>query len=260
MDLEEIFNKNLDAAFILTPVESHYQICSSLIANGIHVFVEKPPAASAVETRKLAELAENNQRVFMVGFNRRFAPLVEYAKTMFSKEQIRMCILEKHRPGIQDRDLAEAYREDLIHQIDLLRFLCGEGKPLSTHGHNQNGMHVSSASLLETEAGGIGVIAGARESAAWQDRVTIIGAGKNLVLNLFQKAELMIENEAPVSWSLEVENQRSELRVRGFEKEFEHFFDCVRNQGKPLTDGYEAYRTQLLQESLVALWDSSKGE
>jgi predicted dehydrogenase len=44
-----------------------------------------------------------------------------------------------------------------------------------------------------------------------------------------------------------------ELTERGFHDEIQHFFDCVRTRKQPMTDGYEAARTQELEEALVAL-------
>jgi virulence factor len=44
-----------------------------------------------------------------------------------------------------------------------------------------------------------------------------------------------------------------ELTERGFSGAIEHFFECVRQRQTPLTDGYEAARTQQLVEDMVAI-------
>src|SRR6185295_13893308 len=57
----------IDAVVVATPIKSHYQIASLLLASGKHVLVEKPLAASAEECRGLIDLADRLGRVLMVG-------------------------------------------------------------------------------------------------------------------------------------------------------------------------------------------------
>lgn len=256
--LEDLISAEVDAAFILTPVPSHFDLCVTLLENGIHVFVEKPPARSSTETLTMARMAEEKGLVLMVGFNRRYAPLVESAQSLMEREDIRLCTVEKHRPGIQDRDLPEAYREDLIHQIDLLRYFCGEMTPLSTASVYRDNKIISAVSVLEGSHQCLGVLKASRESGSWQERVTLIGSGKSVQMDMFQKATLVEGEQERVIWRAESETHVEHLRERGFRGEIEHFLGCVKEHKTPLTDGFEAAKTQSLQEKLAEIDDQTR--
>ncbi|MET0886900.1 MAG: Gfo/Idh/MocA family oxidoreductase, partial [Mycetocola sp.] len=70
LDAEE-----LDAVFVLTPRSEHVAAVESALRAGVDVFCEKPLASSTAESVRLAELADEQDRILMVGLNRRFAPV-----------------------------------------------------------------------------------------------------------------------------------------------------------------------------------------
>jgi len=247
----EFLNSGIKAAFILTPVDSHFELCAKLLDEGIHVFVEKPPTTSAKETLQIAQKAQEKELVFMVGFNRRYSTPVLKVLDQIKEDQIRLCVVEKHRPSHQERDLAETYREDLIHQVDLLRMFCGELIPTSTTSTQVEGNLLSSISSLKNSTHGLGVVLHSRESGRWQERVTIIGNEKTLQVNMFQSViEIDSDRSKPI-WVSQSNN--TQLDDRGFREEINHFLNCVNTNANPLTNGFEAAKSQELQEQLVAL-------
>jgi len=40
---------DVDCVFVLTPVDSHYEVCSHFLSKGVHVFCEKPPCMNLYE-------------------------------------------------------------------------------------------------------------------------------------------------------------------------------------------------------------------
>src|SRR5258708_2966031 len=60
-------DSQVDAVVVATPVRTHYELGSFLLASGKHVFIEKPLAQTAKECEKLIDLAARNNRVLMVG-------------------------------------------------------------------------------------------------------------------------------------------------------------------------------------------------
>ncbi len=64
---EVIHGGRVDAVIIATPTRTHHALASQALAAGLHVFVEKPLAASTAECRELIELAEHHERVLFVG-------------------------------------------------------------------------------------------------------------------------------------------------------------------------------------------------
>lgn len=66
---------------IATRHNLHADLTMRALASGKHVFVEKPLATGEAELSRLVEAVRNSDRLLMVGFNRRFAPLAVEAKS-----------------------------------------------------------------------------------------------------------------------------------------------------------------------------------
>lgn len=251
--MEALGDQNITAAFVLTPAESHFEICKWLLKKDIHVYVEKPATTSSKVTLELAKLADEQRRIFMVGFNRRYAPLVEKAKPLIASSDIRMCVIEKHRPTVQPRGFEETYTEDLIHQIDLLRYFCGELLPIQTSVHTSKGEFISAVSCLRTESGGHAILIASRESGRWLENVSIHGANTSIRLKMFQELRVTREDGERISGNGEGGSWSSHLVERGFHAEIQHFLDCIHKDQVPLTNGFEAAKSEELLETLVEL-------
>src|SRR4030042_2152935 len=65
--LDGLLDQQLDAAFVLTSNETHYNFTKRLLENRIDVFSEKPAASTSLEAKELAELADKHGKVLMIG-------------------------------------------------------------------------------------------------------------------------------------------------------------------------------------------------
>ena len=77
-------DKTLDAVFIVTRHHTHADLVCRALETGKVVFVEKPLALTREELDRIVEVIANtgNDRL-MVGFNRRFAPLLTQMRSQF---------------------------------------------------------------------------------------------------------------------------------------------------------------------------------
>jgi predicted dehydrogenase/threonine dehydrogenase-like Zn-dependent dehydrogenase len=77
-------DKSLDAIFIVTRHHTHADLVCRALETGKAVFVEKPLALTSDELQRIIDVAAKtgNDRL-MVGFNRRFAPLLAQMKSRF---------------------------------------------------------------------------------------------------------------------------------------------------------------------------------
>jgi predicted dehydrogenase len=77
-------DRTLDAIFIVTRHHTHADMVCRALETGKAVFVEKPLALTREELDRIAEvIAKTGNDRLMVGFNRRFAPLLVHMKTQF---------------------------------------------------------------------------------------------------------------------------------------------------------------------------------
>ncbi|MES9681977.1 Gfo/Idh/MocA family oxidoreductase [Gottfriedia acidiceleris] len=117
--VDELLEKNIDAAFVTTATEAHYMITKKLLLNGINVYIDKPISMNFKETEQIVNLAKEQGKIVMVGFNRRFTPRVKEL-TMHGKASL--IIMQKNRfnfPEYTRRFVVE----DFIHVVDTLRYL-----------------------------------------------------------------------------------------------------------------------------------------
>jgi predicted dehydrogenase len=131
-------NERVDAVVIATRHDTHARLASAALAAGKHVFVEKPLALTleevdAVESAWQAAAARGAPRLLMVGFNRRFAPLVQQMKALLAPLAAPMAIVYTVNAGAippehwtQDRETGGGrIVGEACHFIDLARFLVG---------------------------------------------------------------------------------------------------------------------------------------
>ncbi len=74
--MDELIEKDIDAAFVSTATEAHFEIAEKLLTNGINVYIDKPISMHFQETEGIVQLAKDVGKIVMVGFNRRFIPKV----------------------------------------------------------------------------------------------------------------------------------------------------------------------------------------
>lgn len=60
----------------------------------------------------------------MIGFNRRYAPVITAAKEAWKGSMPDVIIAQKNRPQTE----YHATLENAVHMIDLMRYFCGEAK------------------------------------------------------------------------------------------------------------------------------------
>lgn len=72
-DWDEFVN-NIDAAYVASPHETHYEYSRKLLLSGKHVLCEKPAALKKEQVRELIDIAQNNQLVYMEALKTAYCP------------------------------------------------------------------------------------------------------------------------------------------------------------------------------------------
>jgi predicted dehydrogenase len=144
--VEDIFQSDVDGIIIATPVRTHYQLAKQALLHGKHVLVEKPLTTSVAEAEELVALAEQQQRILMVGHTFEYNPAVnELRKLVQSGDLGKIYCIEAERVnlGLFRSDINVIW--DLApHDISILLYLLGK-KPerikVQAHAHVQTHIH-----------------------------------------------------------------------------------------------------------------------
>jgi len=135
-DAAEIFSDSeIDAVVIATRHDSHAALAEAALAAGKHVFVEKPLCLNEAELMRIETLLAKSSAhpLVMVGFNRRFAPLiVEMRRLLTGTAGPSALIATVNAGALPDKHWAKDSETgggrllgEGIHFVDLLRHLAG---------------------------------------------------------------------------------------------------------------------------------------
>jgi predicted dehydrogenase len=89
-DVSKLADLDLDAAFVTTPIPSHFSVTKALYANNVvrNVFVEKTLADNFEQASELTKLASKSGGVNMVGYLRRFYVTFRKARELLLQKAI----------------------------------------------------------------------------------------------------------------------------------------------------------------------------
>lgn len=245
-DVGELFSrqKKVNAAFVHTATESHVEIVSRLLENGIHTYVDKPLAYTYEESRGLVELAERTGRILMVGFNRRFAPMYS---SLPSTECPQLIILQKNRL-LQPDPARRFVFDDFIHVVDTLRYLApGEPRNVRVSSLQKGGL-LHQVVLQWDSVGGAVVGIMNRDNGVTEETLEVMRPGnKWVVRDLSETVHYSGGEERRHRFN----DWDSILLRRGFEQIVDHFLACAVGAA-PSIAGRDALQTHALCEQVVA--------
>jgi predicted dehydrogenase len=129
----ELLAKTCDAAVIATTTSSHYEIARALLAEGLHLFIEKPITTTVEEADELIRLEAENRVRIQVGHIERFNPALRAVESYIGRP---MYIQAERLTGFSRRVTDVSVVLDLmIHDIDLvLSLIPSEIKHISASG------------------------------------------------------------------------------------------------------------------------------
>lgn len=151
--LDTILNDNeVKGVFVCTSPQSHYEICSRVIAAGKYLFVEKPPCQTLEQLKNLVAAAADQRRVAMVGMQKRYSPLTHTLKKRLQKaEPISYSML--YHTGIYPE--GNPFTDLFIHPLDLAIYIFGDAEIKAVQGSDRNGTTTVQALLSHGDVGGI---------------------------------------------------------------------------------------------------------
>lgn len=239
----------IDAAFVVTPKETHHDIVLKLLENALDVFCEKPLAIDLPQSAEMVQKAKERGQILMVGFNRRFAPVYVAAKREFEDHPPDVCVAFKNRPGTEYR----ATMENTIHMVDLVRWYCGEASDIQGYSiYDDPSYETTAASLLRFQNNRIAMVLGNRTCGQWMERLELYGDGKTVVVNCPDEITV-VDHEREHTTRMGPINMgwaRLEHKM-GFEQEVHHFVECVTERKQPRTSGTDALKSHELMDSIL---------
>ena len=276
-----------DGAVIATPSALHAEHGMACAAAGVAALVEKPLAADAAAGRALTRAAAARGIPLLAGHHRRHNPLVAAARRVMQAGALGKLTMVHAKTWLLKPDdyFAAAWRRqqgagpvliNLIHDMDLLRHLCGEVASVhAMESRSARGLEVedAAAALLRFENGALGTMsvsdatAGpwsweltARENPAYPatGEVCYWLGGTHGALALPNLT--LWRHPGARGWWQPIAGEKLvfDFGEDSFVRQMRHFAAVIRGEEQPLVSGEDALRSLAAVEAVKQSAESGK--
>ena len=271
----------LHGAIIATPTNLHTEVGIVCAERGVHMLVEKPIAATLADADALLKAADLHGVQVLVGHHRRHNPLVQQARNIVQNGTLGALVgvsamftllkpAEYYQVAWRTQLGGGPILTNLIHDIDNLRFICGEIESVfgMTSTATRNFAVEDTAGItIRFENGALGSILvsdatpapwsyelTSRENPAYpptgQDCYHFCGAQASLV---FPSMTLWRYPSARVAgWHYPLETQQMTVEADDpLTAQLAHFCRVIRGEEAPLVSGQEGLKTLAATQAVL---------
>ena len=250
--LQILNDSTINAVIIATPAETHFALAKQFMESGKHVLVEKPITLHSSEAKELIAIAEQNDRRLMVGHVLLYHPAILTLKEQYTAGKIgTLQYIYSNRLNLG----AIRSEENILwsfapHDISIIQFLTGSNPiEIATHGANfvQNGIEDTTITYLKYPNN-----VHAHIFVSWlhpfkEQRLVVIGdKGMFVFEDSVASDKLKFYPKGFHRTGKEIVKFDGEFESIPFAdaqplaEEHKHFYDCIRHNKRPLTDGQHA--------------------
>ncbi len=245
----------LDAVFVAPPAHLNATLALPCLEAGVNTFLEKPPGLSLRETKALKAASEETDAKAMVGWNRRFHPIIVEARNLvLDRGPVTQLVGEFHK-SITELGNSGKFAEVLmdcmlfetpIHAIDTIRFLAGAdvSEVHSVVQRSMSGYRDVHAALVSFENGVVAQLIHNYTTNARLERYEIHGHEISAYMEGVSRGEVFCDGE-----KMALSGNGS-----GTDEQNRFFIDCVKEDrpvALPAANLDEAIKTMELAEAIM---------
>lgn len=265
--------RDVDAILIATPTPIHAEQIEAASNAGKAILCEKPVSLSVARIEDCLKTVEKNRTTLMIGFNRRFDPnFASLAKRLREGVvgNIELATIISRDPAPPPASYVKSsggiFRDMMIHDLDLARFLVGEefvtvsalGAALVDRAIGDEGDCDTAAVQMQTASGKIAVITNSRRATyGYDQRIEVHGSKGMLRAGNVHNTTVEVANaegfhEDPVL------NFFTERYGQAYANEVLTFIDAVTNNKPVAPSGHDGLQAQKLADAATESWTTGK--
>ena len=274
-DTQELLEREVpDGTIISTPNGDHASVAEVCARQSVHVLIEKPLAESMEEAHRIVRIADDTGICVLVGHHRRHSPFIDEARSIVKSGKLGQLVAvsmfwtlrkpadyfdvdwRRRRPGGGPALI------NLIHELDTLRFICGEIHQVYAQSSSEArklDVEDSLAVSLSFENGAVGsILASDATPSPWSYEATVhenplyfpteencyyfLGTSGSLA---FPRMELWhYVDDAKSGWQYPLKKSRKVLaRTDPLVAQLEHFCRVIRDEERPIVDSRDGARS-----------------
>lgn len=265
---ELVASAALDAVVVCAPTGLHAEIAGAVLERGLHLYLEKPIAASLEEAEPVVELWRRQGTVAMVGFNYRFHPLFQSARKVIASGRLGapLAVRSVFSTWIEDLPAWKTTRAtgggvllDLAsHHVDLIHFLFGQEVADVSAQICSRRAEADTAALELRLQNGLLVQSFFSLSSVEEDRLEIYGEAERLQVDRYLSVDCEVRSREGVRSRLGdiaaalnfvrrprylIRKMRAAAHEPSYAAALDHFIGAIRN-GRPASpDLWDGYRS-----------------
>jgi len=262
-DPRDIFaDSHTNAVVIASRHDTHAALVSTAVLHRKHIFVEKPLCLTVEELRHIDQVycqaarEDGTRPLLMVGFNRRFAPLMTELKEFFAPISEPLMILCRVNAGfvprthwVQDASQGGRIVGEVCHYVDLAHHLVGFAIVKVAAETLPNGNHYCNDNVVVTLTFANGSVATVAYTATGdksvpKERIEVFGGGTVGILDDFRSLVLTRSGR-----KRHIKSRFSQ--DKGHLGELQQFVSAVMNQGPPPIPVNEIFGSMLATLEIV---------
>lgn len=265
---EIIANKDVDAVLICTPTGTHADLIEAAARAKKAIFCEKPVSLSVERIEACLPVVEAAGVPLMIGFNRRFDPNFSSLEKRLRAGEIgavEIVTIISRDPAPPPVSYIEGsgglYRDMMIHDFDMARFLLGGEEPivvqalgavLTDPAIKPTGDADTAAVQMQTASGKIVVITNSRRATYGYDQRIEVHGSKGM-LRAGNVHMTTVERAGGDGFVADViQNFFIDRYVQAYANELDAFIDAVEKGTKPVPSGTDGLMASRLADAATA--------
>ena len=247
-----------DAVYVIGQPHIMYDIWTWCLEHGLNMYIEKPMGITLHHAQSLAHLAEKNNCITQVSFQRRITPMISQLRDKcLERGPIvhAMCRFYKYAitPFLTARD---HMMDDGVHAIDTLRWICG-GEVVGLHSVTKRvlvpDINFLSATL-EFDNGATGLMINSWTSGRRIFAIEMHAPGICVEAEHEDKGYLYADGDThPVVYDTREISGSDEFYIfGGFQAKNREFIDCLKTGSLPGSHFGDAVKTMEVAEKIIA--------
>jgi len=255
----------IQAVSIATPSRTHYKIAKECMEAAKDVLVEKPMTMDVGEAEELVRIANQNNRILMVGHIFRYHPAVQELKRRINEGElgeVQTIISNRETFVLPRKDLGVIYALG-IHELDMFCYLMAAEYPRSVTAVASEvySKDIEETAMLAVDFGDVKGYA----FESWlvpghgkRRDLLVVGSKMSARVDYLKPQELCLfdarvitENGTPTSIEDKGERVISLPYAEPLKEELRQFISCVNSRQEPLADGLVGVRAVAMAEAAL---------
>ncbi len=251
---------NCDAVLVCAPNKTHKEIALHAIAEGKHVFCEKPFTIGAEDAKELRDAANSSKGVFQVGFNRRFAPVYQKLRELLNSNRPHSAHIKMNRGELLNPEWTGDVNvtggflyETTIHLFDMMRFQFGEITELNGYGSQHEYPELDEFSIIFKFESGFHCTFASSSDASWHfpfERIEVFCHHRTIMTEEMER--LHDSKGIDPNFDTHSFHMFEKEEKWGYVQEDRAFVDAILNETPPLVSADDGFRSVEIVEAVYS--------